>query len=63
MPYDPARKTVSVLDRLLGLPELGLGPKCRVLAKDVSCHWWPADAKEGDPCFCGASKLPKESES
>lgn len=48
----------SLLDKLLGPTDQA--PKCRALAKDISCHWWPTDAKEGDLCFCGESRLPKE---
>ena len=46
--------TESPLSRLLGA---GQPTGCRVLAEDISVHWYPQEARAGDPCFCGSRQM------
>ena len=47
--------SAPVLDRLMGDPSKP--PACKVLGPEISCHWWPVEAKSGDSCYCGELKL------
>lgn len=41
---------MSALDNALGRP--GEPVECKV-GKYVTVHWYPSDARPGDPCLCG----------
>jgi hypothetical protein len=43
------------LSMLLGVP--GDTPVCRILAEDITLHWWETEAAPGDPCLCGAQTM------
>ncbi len=44
---------MTALDSLLG--RRGDPPKCRVVSDKIAVHWFPMNARMGDPCLCGAT--------
>jgi hypothetical protein len=45
------------LSSLLGTGE----PQCKVVAPDVSVHWYPTGARPGDRCLCGLTQMRRPS--
>jgi hypothetical protein len=46
---------MTTLDGILG--RAGDPVECREITDDVSMHWYPPDAKPGDPCLCGKLRM------
>lgn len=48
------------LARLIGDRTSPPPTECRILAKDVAVHWYPANSKPGALCFCGNRTLERD---
>ncbi len=50
--------TTSPLGRALG--DSTQPPACKVLADDISVHWYPQGATPGDACLCGKTVMKED---
>jgi hypothetical protein len=55
----PPERDRSAIEGLLGS---GGSVRCKVISKDISVHWWRAEAKPGDCCLCGRTISKPETE-
>jgi hypothetical protein len=51
-------RPANPLDKLLG--STGTPPACKVIAEDISVHWYPSGVQPGDHCLCGKTVMKEE---